>query len=175
LLQQAVERLSSSLNEVRRISHRLRPALLDTLGLDAALAHLARECETQGLARIDCVCEPQPLPALPEVAVTVLFRVTQEALTNALKHARAQQILIQLQAHPGTELTLVVQDDGQGFDLAAQNLHPRQGLGLRNMRERLAAIGGQLDIQTRPGHGTWVEARLSAATLAHLASDNPSS
>lgn len=175
LLQQAVERLSSSLNEVRRISHRLRPALLDTLGLDAALAHLARECETQGQARIDCVSEPQPLPALPEVAVTVLFRVTQEALTNALKHARAQQILIQLQAHPGTELSLVVQDDGQGFDLAAQNLHPRQGLGLRNMRERLAAIGGQLDIQTRPGHGTWVEARLSAATLAHLASDNPSS
>ncbi|MEO3714342.1 cache domain-containing protein [Roseateles flavus] len=172
LLQQAVERLSSSLHEVRRISHRLRPALLDTLGLDAALEHLARECETAGGPRIDCSCEPRPLPTLPEVAVTVLFRVAQEALTNALKHAQAGQVLLQLQAPAGGDLSLVVQDDGQGFDLRAQNLHPQQGIGLRNMRERLAAIGGQLDIQTRPGHGTWIEARLPAEALARLASDN---
>jgi len=175
LLQQAVERLSGSLHEVRRISHRLRPALLDTLGLDAALEHLAQECETAGGPHIDCSCEPQPLPPLPEVAVTVLFRVAQEALTNALKHAQAGQILLQLQALAGGDLSLVVQDDGQGFDLRAQNLHPQQGIGLRNMRERLAAIGGQLDIQTRPGHGTWIEARLPAEALARLASDNASS
>ncbi|WP_157270085.1 cache domain-containing protein [Azohydromonas aeria] len=179
LLRQAAQRLGEGLHEVRRISHRLRPALLDTLGLPAALAHLAQEFDDSGAVQAGASVEGEPRP-LPEVVNTVLFRVAQEALTNVAKHAGARHVALALEFQPDGGVALRVLDDGRGFDLQAA-LQPEAeddadaGIGLRNMRERLVSIGGRLELQSRPGHGTQVEAVIDAAQLAQLARDNPAS
>ncbi|QPF73961.1 histidine kinase [Roseateles sp. DAIF2] len=165
-LQQALARLNTSLSEIRRISHRLRPALLDTLGLAAALQHLGQEFEEAGAdapaVRVRIEGAERELPA--EVK-TALFRVAQEGLTNIAKHARARQVELLLDFCDGDDRRLVMRlvDDGRGFDTEAVQQHPEQGIGLRNMRERLAAIGGRLEIQARPGQGSRIEARLEQA------------
>ena len=146
-LGKALQRLNDTLVEVRRISHRLRPALLDTLGLPAALEHLGREFTENG--RIDARVAVDGEPAeLPGEVKTALFRVTQEALTNVAKHAGAARVRVVLR-FDAEGVELAVSDDGRGFDVDAVLGHPTRGLGLRHMRERLAAIGGRLDLQSR--------------------------
>lgn len=167
LLAQALGRLNASLTEIRRISHRLRPALLDTLGLPAALEHLGSEFEGLGTAAVSVAVEGDA-HELPEVVKTVLFRIAQEALTNIAKHAQAGQVAVLLRFGAEGGVALQVTDDGQGFDTEAVHSHPERGLGLRSMRERLASIGGQLQVESRPGHGTQIEAQVPAAELAKL-------
>lgn len=158
-LAQALERLNGSLNEVRRISHRLRPALLDTLGLPAALQHLGQEFEDAGGALVTVHVEGAARD-LPVEAKTALFRIAQESLTNVAKHAQASQVELTLDFTTPGQLLMRIRDDGCGFDDQAVHQHPEQGIGLRNMRERLAAIGGWLRIEARPGHGTQIEAQV---------------
>jgi two-component system NarL family sensor kinase len=172
LLEQAAQRLGDSLDEVRRISHRLRPALLDTLGLPAALTHLAHELDDSAGAEAGASVLGTPR-ALPEMVNTVLFRVAQEALTNAAKHAGARHLALTLEFADDAGVAMRVLDDGRGFDPEAVQSDPGQGIGLRNMRERLASIGGRLELQSRPGHGTQVEAVIAGAQLEQLARDNP--
>lgn len=167
LLAQALGRLNASLTEIRRISHRLRPALLDTLGLPAALEHLGSEFEGLGKVAVSVAIEGAA-HELPAVAKTVLFRIAQEALTNIAKHAQAGRVAVLLRFGAEGGVALQVTDDGQGFDSEAVHSHPERGLGLRSMRERLAAIGGQLQVESRPGHGTQIEAEVPAAALAKL-------
>jgi len=171
-LPRALERLNASLTEVRGLSHRLRPALLDTLGLPAALEHLAREFDEAGPAQVGWQLQGTSRE-LPELLNTVLFRVAQEALTNGAKHAVAAQVALGLEFHADGGVLLRVLDDGRGFDPDELQAHPDQGIGLRNMRERLASVGGQLELQSSPGHGTQIEASISAAALQRLARDNP--
>jgi len=148
-LQRAVDRLRDALVEVRGMSHRLRPVMLDTLGLPAALAQMAQEMwgdsATRFTLRTDGAVED-----LPEAIKTVLFRVTQEALANIEKHAAASRVELQLDFTPAS-LQLRVQDNGRGFDTEFFQRHPSRGLGLRHMRERLAAIDGTLSISSHPG------------------------
>ncbi len=159
--------LKQSLDEVRRISHRLRPAMLDELGLPAALELLGREAADTGQARIDVhiVGETRDLP---EEAKTALFRVSQEALANIAKHAGAQHVGIELAFAPaGIELRIV--DDGRGFEFDLVQRDPTRGIGLRNMRERLASIGGEFQVQTLPGAGTTLSASVPETALRRLA------
>ena len=181
LLPRALERLNDSLTEVRRLSHRLRPALLDTLGLPAALEHLAREFDEAGAVPVAMGVLGAPRE-LPELLNTVLFRVAQEALTNVAKHAGAARVEMSLEFQPGDGrgepggVLLRVLDDGAGFDAAAaegEGADPHHGIGLRNMRERMASVGGALDLQSSPGHGTQIEATVPAAAIRRLARDNP--
>jgi two-component system NarL family sensor kinase len=166
-LEGALARLNDALGEVRGISHRLRPALLDTLGLPAALQHLANEVgEASGMA-IDAPLRGVACP-LPDVVVTVLFRIAQEALTNCVKHAHAERVELALIFGGDGGVSLDITDDGAGFDVAAVQRDPRRGLGLRSMRERLAAVGGQLEIESSPGHGAQLRAIIPAAALAGL-------
>lgn len=161
-LGKALARLNESLSEVRRISHRLRPALLDTLGLPAALERLGAEFGEEGAVAASVAVEGAPRELPPEVK-TALFRVTQEALTNVRKHAQAKQVRIAL-GFSEEGVRLEVGDDGVGFDVEAMQLDPRRGIGLRNMRERVAAIGGQLDVRSRRG-GTSIVADVPAHSL----------
>jgi two-component system NarL family sensor kinase len=164
-LGKALQRLNDTLVEVRRISHRLRPALLDTLGLPAALEHLGREFAENGRfdARVAVDGEPAELPG--EIK-TALFRVTQEALTNVAKHAGAARVRVVLR-FDAEGVELAVSDDGRGFDVEAVLGHPTRGLGLRHMRERLAAIGGRLDLQSRVD-GTRLVATVPDAAIRRL-------
>jgi two-component system NarL family sensor kinase len=150
--------IDSVLGEVRRISHDLRPALLDDLGLAAALAHLAGE---SGGVQFGAEGVDERLPV--EVA-TVLFRIAQEGLANSARHAGASRTSMSL-VQRGAQLTLTISDDGVGFDLDGLASHPQRGIGLRNMSERMDAIGGTMAIIST-GAGTTLRA---CVTLEHTA------
>jgi two-component system, NarL family, sensor kinase len=162
LLQRSLARLSRALDGVREISHRVRPAELDTLGLNAALRQLGEESCTA--AGVDFRFEgggDEPHGLSDEVRTT-LFRVTQEALANVLKHAQARSVRLALDSgNAGVRLTL--RDDGHGFDLGAVAQHPRRGIGLRNMRERLSNVGGRLEVVSG-AEGTCIVAEVPRAT-----------
>lgn len=153
----AANQLNDVLGEVRRISHDLRPALLDDLGLAAALDHLTREfSENTGIAtkfEVDGAID-----GLTDVANTVFFRIAQETLTNIKRHANATNVVVRL-AGDKNDVKLAVSDDGIGFDVAGIAQHPKRGIGLRNMHERVNAIGGKLELLSS-SEGTQVTATL---------------
>jgi PAS domain S-box-containing protein len=142
--------IDQTIETTRRLSADLRPAILDDLGLAAAIASQARELER----RSGLVCEvrlPDGEPALaPEVAL-VLFRILQEALTNVARHAQARHVRITLEV--GAEgTTLTVADDGRG--VRPEELTSQTALGVVGMRERALVVGGAVSIVGSPGAGT---------------------
>ncbi|MBU2408464.1 MAG: cache domain-containing protein, partial [Gammaproteobacteria bacterium] len=148
-LTRALERLKEALVEVRGMSHRLRPVMLDTLGLPAALQSLGEEtCGESGTA-FTMEVEGDEVE-LPEAVKTVLFRITQEALTNIQKHAGRAHVGLRL-SFGEAGLHLSIHDDGRGFDVQSVREDPRRGIGLRNMRERIESVGGTLSVQSQPG------------------------
>lgn len=145
---------------VRELLQRLRPAQLDELGLVAALQALCEGWELRsGLA---CVFLheglDEPLPEAVEVAV---YRIAQEALTNAVRHAQATTLRLRVVRH-GARLQLEASDDGCGMDLAA----PRRGIGLLGASERAAALGGTLRLDSRPGRGLRLQLELPVTQAA---------
>ncbi|XLZ72288.1 cache domain-containing protein [Massilia sp. SR12] len=150
-----VEQLKNVLGEVRRISHNLRPAILDDLGLAAALDHLADEFRVHSGVQV-AFSANGCTDRLPDVANTVLFRIAQEALTNIERHAGATRISIDLEAD-AERVSLRIADNGCGFDAEGIAGHPKRGIGLRNMMERMEAIGGKFRIESSPA-GTVVQA-----------------
>ncbi|MFZ6720663.1 cache domain-containing protein [Undibacterium sp. Ji49W] len=154
----ATDQLNKALSEVRRISHNLRPALLDDLGVVAAFGHLAEEFESATSLPVSFHAEGD-FHTLSEISNTVLFRVAQEALTNIHKHAeKVSHVHMQLNCE-GSSICLIITDDGSGFDIKGVANHPHRGIGLSNMRERLAAINGSLELQSNID-GTTVVARI---------------
>ncbi|QBE62369.1 cache domain-containing protein [Pseudoduganella lutea] len=149
--------LNKVLGEVRRISHNLRPAVLDDIGLAPALAHLAEEFQHDSGMPVRFAANGSTA-RLPETANTVLFRIAQEALTNIERHAQASRIAIALTGTP-RGVTLSIGDDGVGFDAAGIAQHPQRGIGLRNMMERMETIGGRLELESSPA-GTTVRAHI---------------
>ncbi|MGO4380795.1 cache domain-containing protein [Pseudoduganella sp. RAF53_2] len=157
VFEHTAEQLNNVLGEVRRISHNLRPAILDDLGLAAALDHLAGEFQQHSGHPVAFHAEGWT-DRLPDVANTVLFRIAQEALTNIERHAAASHIVIDLRGDRH-QVVLRISDDGHGFDAEGIAVHPKRGIGLRNMMERMEAIGGDFAITSSPA-GTVVEARV---------------
>ncbi|WP_020206272.1 MULTISPECIES: cache domain-containing protein [Cupriavidus] len=145
----ALGRLDTVFNEVRRVARNLRPALLDDLGLYAALEHLAREMQDGSGLRIAVTRTGKPRE-LPDEQATALFRIAQEALTNVERHAHARHVALALD-FDADATRLTVQDDGAGFDVARMQHDPKRGIGLRNLGERVAALGGEFEIESRAG------------------------
>jgi signal transduction histidine kinase len=141
------------IDELRRLCGDLRPAALDSLGLAAALRALSREVTARGLP-VEVQLEDILLP--DEVAIG-LYRVGQEALSNALRHAGASRVTLTL-AREGDEVTLTVADDGRGFDPAAVRGQTGRW-GLLGMAERAEALNGRLTVESAPGAGTRVMVR----------------
>ncbi|MFT3804878.1 MAG: cache domain-containing protein [Burkholderiaceae bacterium] len=151
----ALDRLDETIKEVRQLSHDLRPPLLDDLGLPSALAHLLHEQPAPPATTLTVRGEPAPLS---QAADTALFRIAQQALANALRHASATRIDVTL-AYDADGASLTVADDGRGFDPAAVRDDPDAGIGLRNMHERVEALAGTLTIRSGE-RGTRVIARV---------------
>jgi signal transduction histidine kinase len=137
--------------QLRCLSHELRPVVLDDFGLVAALESLVQGVSKRtGLViTIDASLEDR----LPLVVETALYRILQEALCNVSRHAWASQVKIHLQRAPGV-ITGSVRDNGIGMDVSAVPQRGQGGLGLIGIRERLAALGGRLSITSRQGEGT---------------------
>ena len=147
--------VGTTLEDVRRISRDLRPALLDELGLEAAVRHFARALSERSITEIDVLARlSERLPRKEEVTI---YRVVQEALTNVAKHARATYASVVLTAG-GDRLHLVVEDNGQGFEV--EKLAVKEGVGLLGMRERVELLGGSLRLESTPGRGTIISVRL---------------
>jgi two-component system, NarL family, sensor histidine kinase DevS len=148
------ELVRSTLQDVRQLAVELRPTALDDFGLVPALERLTEAFgEQTGMAVTFGSTLGERLP--PEIE-TALYRIAQEALTNVVKHARARSVSIVLGEKPDAA-TLVVEDDGGGFDPA----RPRDGgLGLLGMRERMELVGGRLTVESRPGAGTTLVAEV---------------
>ena len=137
---------------VHDLSHRLHPAKLKLIGLVAALTGLRRELSNQN---IEITFNHKDVPAdIPEELALCLFRIVQEALHNAIKYSQGRHVTVDLRGG-ASGLALTITDDGVGFDV---NTTWRKGLGLISMRERLEAVGGSLEILSRPGEGTRIEA-----------------
>jgi signal transduction histidine kinase len=136
-----------TLQGVRQLAVDLRPKILDDFGLVPALERLGETLAESSGIEIEFV---SPVDArLPEETETALYRIVQEALTNVVKHADAQHVSILLTRQGGT-VTVVVEDDGRGFDPAATR---EEGFGLEGMRERVALLGGTIRIESRKGAG----------------------
>jgi signal transduction histidine kinase len=146
--------LDSASLSVRRIASELRPAVLDNLGLKAAIEWRAREFGRQ--LGIPVRCALAEAPVRPAVANTV-FRIFQESLTNIARHAHASEVRVRL-ASTGSELVLEIQDNGVG--ISAGDFVKGDSLGLLGMRERAASAGGSLDVAGSDGMGTTVIARI---------------
>jgi len=143
--------IDKTIDEVRSLSIRLRPGLLDTLGLVDALEWIANDFEKRtGTA---CIVEHHQVPRLNETLATAAYRIGQEALTNVARHARATHVELTIETRNGS-LFLAVADNGSGFDTTI--LSETKALGVAGMRERAGLVGGELEVQSRPGKGTTV-------------------
>ncbi|WFB06166.1 HAMP domain-containing sensor histidine kinase [Streptomyces sp. LX-29] len=154
-LRQAQETTRASLDELRRIARRLRPGVLEELGLLSALRALAAEFGTPGLTvrhRLD-----PDVPPLAAETELVLYRVAQEGLTNAARHAGADRVTLRLRTAPRGGVELLVLDDGKGLGPAPE------GAGIRGMRERALLIGATLTVGDAPDGGAEVRLLVPAA------------
>ncbi|MEV0203599.1 sensor histidine kinase [Streptomyces sp. NPDC050788] len=151
---QAQEATRAGLDEIRRIARRLRPGVLEELGLVSALRSLAAEFTTHGLTVRHHVAGD--LPPLTEESELVVYRVAQEGLTNTARHARADRAEVRLQScADGVEL--LVRDNGKGLGSA------QEGAGIRGMRERALLVGADLSLAPGPEEGTDVRLRIPVA------------
>ncbi len=156
--------LTEAIAEGRRIIEGLRPAVLDDLGLIAAIEELAQTMAQAAGWTLRLNLQAVTTEPDKSVAVT-LFRITQEALNNARKHAHARKVRVDLRNHVGIGLT--IEDDGEGFDLAAITNEVR-GLGVTTMRERATLLGGTCVITSQPGKGTRVEVWVPNTVLSQI-------
>lgn len=139
--------LSDAMDEARHAIVGLRPAILDDLGLNAGLTSLATSLGSD--AEIELDLEGGDLPSHVE---TALYRISQEALQNVMKHAQAQHVRISLQEAVDHTVTLTISDDGVGFD--PDRTGGDLAYGMRGMQERAALIGAQLEVRSRLGDGS---------------------
>ena len=148
----------AALGEMRALLAQLRPTAVGASGLGAALRRHAETLREQWPLEIAVEVDPHLGPLLPAVE-DGLYRITQEALHNVIKHAGAESARVRLAqtAEPGAPpgLLLTIEDDGHGFD-PSRPADERHGLGLIGMRERASALGGHLTVESRPGHGSRV-------------------
>lgn len=151
-LDQALEIARSGLTETRRALKDLRATQLDDLGLKLAVENLARTYTLKTGIPIEFAIENNP-DSLPPHVEQAIYRISQEALENATRHAHASHVWIKFQKNENL-LKLVIKDDGKGFDL--DNLSDEERLGIRGMYERSIAIGGSLELDSLPGKGTSV-------------------
>ncbi|MGH9237871.1 MAG: sensor histidine kinase [Vicinamibacterales bacterium] len=150
----AIVQVDSALNMVRRLSADLRPAALDHRDVGGAIEDEAHRVTSDSGPSVKVVLHIVAHP--PDSIATIVFRIFHEALTNAMRHARATRVLVRLSA-TSSYVALVVRDNGIGLPA---DLGPDQALGLLGMRERARSIGGQLVIRGKPGRGTVVALRV---------------
>ncbi|MGE5617123.1 MAG: PAS domain S-box protein [Bacillota bacterium] len=163
-LDQSIALLQSAGEQMRSLALELRPAMLETMGLDPTMRWLARQNEQRTGIETHVYGHADKTPR--EVAIAC-FRVTQQAITNVVQHAHARHIWIELRQEDNS-LSLVVLDDGVGFDVASTLLEAGREahLGLLGMRERVEVAGGRLRIDSEAGLGTRIEARFPARMSA---------
>ncbi len=165
ILDETGEQISELENDVQALSHRLHSSKLEYLGLEGAAAGFCRELSEGHNVKIDLHCEDIPEELSSEVSLC-LFRVLQEALHNALKYSGVDKFDVSL-AGSSNGLELRIHDSGAGFD--PKRTGNGNGLGLTSMKERMRLVGGEFSIDSKPGQGTTVLARVAIDRMANTA------
>lgn len=169
-LDKGIENLSTAAHEVRRISHDLRPGVLDDLGLGPALKTLSEEFSSRTGISVEfkTVVFRNRLDKDSKIA---LYRIAQEALTNIERHSGAEHVKIDVRGHRNGA-TMRISDNGKGIENNSKMRRQRSGLGLRNMQERIEQLDGSLDIRSTT-NGTVIEARVPLSRVLSPNSEMP--
>lgn len=151
-IQDAILLVENTIEQIRSLAHNLRPPSLDNLGLEQCLQDHCENLSQRSKIRINFYANiSDELPGYIQIS---FYRVVQEALNNAIKHANPSSIQIQLESD-AERVSLLVADDGKGFSIDdLPRLRPGSGIGLLGMRERIEALGGSFEIYSSPGSGT---------------------
>jgi two-component system, NarL family, sensor histidine kinase UhpB len=157
--------LRGQLDQMGKVLHHvaweLRPASIDDLGLASSLANYVSEWSHQYGIDADFYCGDSKLDELSNEIRTSIYRITQEALTNVAKHTPSATSVSVVIDRTETTVRLTIEDNGRGFDTASNEpVNARGGLGLAGMRERITLVGGELEIESSPGAGTTIFARI---------------
>jgi len=162
-LPQAMERArtvaaagAAGLSEVRRIARALRPTVLEDLGLVTAIERLGEEFQSVNGVPVELALSIDPSTRFAQQVELCVFRVVQESLTNAAKHAGAQRLRVRLAAS-NAMISVLVADDGHGFD---PDETMGSSFGLNGMRERVELFGGRFEVKSKPGGGTTILAEV---------------
>jgi signal transduction histidine kinase len=155
----AIDSLNMAIREIRNFILGLRSELLHGAEVVAGMATLAEEFAASGAADVDLdlTVDPEVTARLPMTHRVQLLQMTREALSNAARHAHAKRIRLGMRSEDDF-LELTVDDDGVGFDVGDEP--PAGHLGLANLRQRAAALGGMMTIESSPGHGTRLSIRI---------------
>lgn len=149
----SLQMLDSSITEMRRVAHNMMPESLLKFGLDTSLRDFCHQVAVSGILKISYQSIGVENRAFEQSLAITIYRVVQELLNNIIKHASAQNAIVQLAAE-GNQLTLTVEDDGKGFDTT--DLKTFKGIGWKNILSRLDYHNGRLDVRSSPGKGTSV-------------------
>jgi signal transduction histidine kinase len=155
--------VAQTMDGVRRLVVDLGPTVLDDLGLASSVEWLAERMRAGGTIRVDLHLDLDVEP--PRPIALAIFRVAQEALTNAMRHARASSVSIRLTGDEG-RIRLVVADDGIGFDTEAADRRSEENVGLLGMSERIALVDGELTITSVRRGGTTIRADVPVVSRA---------
>ena len=158
---------AQTVDDVGRLARGLHPAVLDDGGLGAAARRYVEDYARSFGMQLEFAAEEVDVPRLTSLTAATMYRILQETLTNVVRHARATTVTVSL-SRTRAALTLLVRDDGAGFDARLVQATAR-GLGLRGMRERVTLLGGSIDIESAPGHGTVVRAQIPFAVTTIVA------
>ena len=156
---QLTTRLAQTIVSIRNIVYDLRPPLLDDLGVASAIKAYATQITSNAEIELDVEIVDDP-EALPQQVATALYRIAQESINNAVRHAEATTLRVTVE-DSGSAVLLRVRDDGRG--ISSDKLNASTSMGLVGMRERAALLGGELTINSRPGTGTLVSAAIPYA------------
>jgi two-component system NarL family sensor kinase len=152
--------LDEAISEVRRVSHDLRPSVLDDLGLVPAISNLVRRFSERNLIDVKLNGVDESFDRLPTDVETAMYRIVQEALMNIEKHANASLVSISIN-RTDSNVTIRIEDNGEGFSMqnALRKSESTRSMGLRNMRERIELLQGTFFIHSDVGKGTFLEVK----------------
>jgi two-component system, NarL family, sensor kinase len=158
-LNKVIDQLDNSVNELRRIARNMMPESLVSLGLEAALTDMCSSL-TSDTTHVNFQAFDISHSIAKDIQSTI-YRIVQELLTNAIRHAHASQVVVQCSQNEST-FFITVEDNGKGFDAKAINL--KNGIGLANVKSRVDYLGGKMDIASAPGDGTTINIELNVVS-----------
>ncbi|MBN8652738.1 MAG: tetratricopeptide repeat protein [Cytophagales bacterium] len=160
--ERSIDMLDSSIREMRRVAHNMMPEMLLKYGLDTALKEFCTEIDRTDVMRITYQSAGINNTAIEQTLAVAVYRVVQELVSNALKHSKAKNVLVQVHRLEKEKLlAITVEDDGVGFD--PKRLNQSAGMGWQNIQSRVDFLKGRLDVQSSPGKGTSVMIEMSIA------------
>ena len=151
--ERSVDMLDSSIKEMRRVAHNMMPEALVKFGLDTALRDFCNDINRSGALQVNYQSIGMEDPHTDQITNITIYRIVQELLNNAIKHAGAGNAIVQVNK-TDDEISITVEDDGKGFDTAV--LKGVQGIGWHNIQSRVEYLKGRFDVRSAPGKGTSV-------------------